>query len=87
MTHTIQITDFAYDPNLLTISVGDSVQWTNRDSFGHTATRTDPPPFDTGLIAQDTTSAPITFNSKSPTEGLEYYCKPHPHMRGRIVVQ
>jgi plastocyanin len=85
-TVTIRIANFVYDPATATVSVGDSVVWENGDVMAHTATRTDDPAFDTGFLAQNATSAPVTFSEASKGDGFEYFCTPHPFMRGRIVV-
>ena len=51
--HNISITDdMKFDPEDLTINVGDTVNWTNNDGIEHTATSTDgPASFDSGNIA------------------------------------
>src|SRR3989344_8698310 len=36
--YMINIANFAFSPSSLTIKVGDSVTWTNRDSSAHTVT-------------------------------------------------
>lgn len=71
---------------MLTISVGDTVTWHNRDAVRHTATRTDPPPFDTGLIQSGTTSNPQQFLVATNNDGIGYFCRPHPFMQGVVVV-
>src|SRR5687768_4452144 len=35
---TVEITEFAYAPKEITVNVGDSVEWINRDAFLHTVT-------------------------------------------------
>src|SRR5437867_7748284 len=34
----VSIRNFAFSPGSVTVNVGDSVTWTNNDSFGHTVT-------------------------------------------------
>ena len=80
--HTIEIVDFAFSPPSLTISVGDTVTWTNADSVVHTATSTSGS-FDSGDLAQGA-SYSLTF-SQAGTYG--YLCTPHPSMTGTIVVE
>ena len=82
---TVTILNFRYNPESVNISAGDAVQWLNRDVMKHNAKRTTEPVFDTGLLSQGATSAPITFNSPAET-GYDYSCTPHPGMKGKIVV-
>ncbi|HSK93481.1 MAG TPA: cupredoxin family copper-binding protein [Candidatus Angelobacter sp.] len=79
--HSVEIVDFAYAPPEITITVGDSVTWTNRDAIPHTATATDGS-WDTGLLDQDE-SGTITFTAPGT---YEYLCTPHPTMTGRVIV-
>ena len=37
----VEIINFAYQPSDITIKVGDTVTWTNKDSVGHTVTSDD----------------------------------------------
>jgi amicyanin len=79
--HAIEIADFAFQPGTVTITVGDTVTWTNRDPVVHTATSTagafDSGELGTGESYQVTFTEPGTF---------DYLCTPHPSMTGRIVV-
>jgi len=86
MNHTVTIQNYTYNPATLTVTTGDYVSWTNRDSMRHTATRTDNPAFDTGPITPGTTSAPIQFFAATTSEGNAYSCRPHPFMHGTIIV-
>lgn len=80
-THEIQIANFAYGPEELTITAGDTVTWTNEDGVIHTATSIDGA-FDSGDL--DTgQSYSLTFTTPGT---YEYLCTPHPWMTGRIVV-
>lgn len=79
--HTVEIVDFAYAPAEITITVGDTVSWTNRDAVPHTATATDGS-WDTGLLDQDE-SGSITFTAPGT---YDYLCTPHPTMTGRVIV-
>ncbi len=78
----IQIQNFKFSPDTLTVKVGDGVTWTNNDSIDHSATADDNS-FDTGLIATGK-SGNITFN-KAGT--YTYHCSIHPTMKGTIIVQ
>jgi amicyanin len=80
-THQVDIVDFAFSPAELTITVGDTVTWTNRDQMIHTATSVngafDSGDLDVGESYSLTFTAPGTY---------DYLCTPHPSMTGRIVV-
>lgn len=79
--HTVQISEFAFAPPVLTVSVGDTVTWTNLDPVVHTATST-AGAFDSGDLAQGQ-SYSHTFSTPG-TYG--YLCTPHPTMTGTVVV-
>jgi plastocyanin len=80
----IDVSDFAYQPQTITIQAGDTIQWNNNDGVDHTATSVSgaPTAFDVYLAAgawgSQTFDTPGTYN---------YYCIPHPFMTGTIVVQ
>ena len=79
----VTIEDFLFDPANLTIAVGDTVTWTNLDSFSHTATSTSgPASFDSGNLATDETFS-FTFDTAGT---YEYFCEIHPNMTGTIMV-
>lgn len=78
----VTIVDFAYAPATVTIRVGDTVTWTNRDPVEHTATATNGS-FDTGLFGTDA-SVSIRFTEAGT---YAYVCTPHPDMRGTVVVR
>jgi plastocyanin len=79
--NVVEISGFAYSPAELTITVGDTVTWTNLDAVEHTATATDGS-WDTGLLGEGE-SGSITFTAPGT---FDYLCTPHPSMTGRIVV-
>jgi amicyanin len=81
-SHTVEIADFAFMPQVLTIQVGDTVTWTNLDQVEHTATST-AGDFDSGLLGQNE-SYSVTFTEPGT---YSYLCTPHPSMTGQIVVQ
>ena len=78
----VEIKNFSFNPKTITIKVGDSVTWKNSDLPGHSATADDGS-WDTDIITQGE-SATIKFE-KAGT--YTYYCKPHPFMKGTIVVE
>lgn len=74
----VQIRDFAFQPASVTISVGQSVRWTNRDQVAHTATG---PGFDVVLPPGRTGTATFTTAGR-----FAYICTPHSFMTGEVVV-
>jgi plastocyanin len=81
-TKAVKIAGFAFAPSSVTVKVGDTVDWTNGDSVGHTATADDGS-WDTGTIAAGT-KASLTFTSAGT---FAYHCTIHSSMHGTIVVE
>ena len=77
----VEIEDFSYRPDPVTIEEGGKVIWKNRDSAPHTATAADGS-FDTGTIEEDKLKSE-TF--KEPGT-YEYVCSIHPQMHGTVEV-
>jgi len=88
---TVEIKEFAYEPKQITVSVGDSVRWINRDAFLHTVTSgaVDGPEnkpdgkFDENLDEAGS-EATVTFDEAGT---FTYYCKQHNAMDGVVVVE
>ncbi len=78
----IQIKNYSYSPESITVKVGDKVTWINQDSVGHSATADDNS-FDTGVLSTGQ-SMNVTF-SKAGT--FSYHCSVHPSMKATIIVQ
>ncbi len=72
----------SFSPNPATIKVGQKVAWKNNGGTTHTATA-DAGAFDTGAIADGTTSSPITMSTGGT---LSYHCSIHPSMVGSLTV-
>lgn len=77
----VEIEDFAYRPDPVTIEEGGKVIWKNRDAAPHTATAADGS-FDTGTIEEDKLKSE---NFKEPGT-YEYVCSIHPQMHGTVEV-
>ena len=82
--YDISITDnMDFDPDALTINVGDTVTWTNNDGMAHTATSTSGPvSFDSGNIASGGTWS-FTFTDAGT---YDYKCNYHSSMTASITV-
>ncbi len=79
---TVAIKDFAYTPKTLTVSVGDSVHFINKDDEAHTATL-EGGGFDSGGLD---TGESFTYRFTKPGT-YSYFCSLHPYMKGTIVVR
>jgi plastocyanin len=77
---SMQISGF--EPQVLTVKVGDRITWVNKDLFPHTATADDNT-FDSGSVASSDTWG---FVAKKPGT-YTYTCTFHPNMKGTIKVQ
>lgn len=78
----VDIQNFAFGPATLTVSVGDTVTWTNNDTVPHTATASGGA-FDSGTIGAGDTFT-FTFTEAG---SFDYVCNFHPNMMATIVVQ
>lgn len=81
-THCVDVRAFGFEPAMLTIRPGDSVEWVNHDLAPHTATEVDWA-WDTGEMTKGD-SRTVAFNQPG---SVEYFCVFHPHMKGRITVE
>lgn len=71
-----------YSQNVITVNVGETVTWENQDAVLHTATAVDGT-FDSGFLDQGE-SFSYTFTEVGE---FEYFCLPHPWMRGKVIVE
>jgi plastocyanin len=78
----VSIAGFAFSPQSITVTVGDTVTWTNSDSAAHTATADDNS-FDTGSIANGGSDS-VTFSTAGT---FAYHCSIHSSMTGTVVVE
>lgn len=77
----VEIIDFAYDPDPVTVQVGGKVTWLNQDSAPHTATAEDGS-FDTGTLEEGKLKSE-TFKQAGT---YAYICEIHPDMHGTVEV-
>lgn len=82
-TYNVDIANFAFSPATLTISKGDTVTWTNKDSTAHTVTTDSGNELDSGSLSNGKTYS-HTFDS---TGTYNYHCQFHPMMKASIIVQ
>lgn len=75
----VTIDNLVFMPANVSAKVGDTIEWVNNDVFAHTATvRGD---WDVMIAPKKT----ARFVLKK-TGDVEYYCRFHPNMKGRIAV-
>lgn len=77
----VEIVDFTYDPDPVTIEAGGKVTWINRDSEPHTATADDGS-FDTGTLDE----GKLKSESFKEPGTFTYTCTIHPDMQGTLEV-
>lgn len=78
----VDIVDFQFEPEELTVAAGTTVTFTNSDDFAHTATADDDS-FDTGEL-EGGASGEITFDEAGE---FSYFCAIHNYMKGTVVVE
>lgn len=77
----VEIVEFIYDPDPVTIQAGGKVTWINRDAAPHTATADDDS-FDTGTLE----IGKLKSESFKEPGTYAYFCEIHPDMRGTVEV-
>ncbi|PKN89879.1 MAG: hypothetical protein CVU42_10510 [Chloroflexi bacterium HGW-Chloroflexi-4] len=78
----VEIEDFAYVSAVITVKVGTTVTWENKDQVQHTVT-SDSGLFDSGLLAK---GVPFSFTF-TEAGTYTYHCTPHPLMKGTVIVE
>lgn len=78
----VKIDNFSFGPAIVTVPVGTTVTWTNRDDIPHTVV-SDDKVFKSKVLDTDEKFS-YTF-TKPGTYG--YFCSIHPKMTGKVVVQ
>ena len=80
----VTIDNFAFKPKALSVAVGATVTWVNRDDVPHTATSEgNTKGFDSKALDTDDK---FSFTFTKPGT-YKYYCKIHSHMTGTVVVK
>ena len=78
----VKIDNFSFEPETLTVPVGTTVTWTNRDDIPHTVVNTD------GVFKSKVRDTDEKFSYTFSKAGTyPYYCSVHPKMTGKVVVQ
>ena len=78
----VKIDNFNFSPTPLTVAVGTTVRWTNRDDIPHNVVADDKS-FKSKVMDTDESFA-YTFTKPGT---YSYFCSIHPKMTGKVVVQ
>jgi amicyanin len=78
----VKIDNFKFGPEDLTVAVGTTVTWTNRDDIPHTVVST------AGVFKSKVLDTDEKFSFTFTKAGTyEYFCSIHPKMTGKVIVQ
>ena len=78
----VKIDNFSFGPQTVTVPVGATVTWVNRDDIPHTVVSTD------GVFKSKVRDTDETFSYTFTKSGTyPYFCSVHPKMTGKVVVQ
>jgi plastocyanin len=81
-TAEVKIDNFSFGPGTVTVAVGTTVVWTNRDDIPHTVVSTD------GVFKSKVLDTDEKFSYTFTNAGtFPYFCSIHPKMTGKVVVQ
>ena len=81
-TAEVKIDNFSFAPETLTVPVGTTVTWINRDDIPHTVVSTE------GVFKSKVRDTDEKFSYTFAKAGTyRYYCSMHPKMTGKVLVQ
>jgi plastocyanin len=81
--NTIEIKDFAFNPQTLTVKPGEKITWINRDEEPHTVVSVEKQFKKSSALDTDQ-----EFTITAGTPGTyTYFCSVHPKMTGTIIVK
>lgn len=80
----VKIDNFSFAPVALTVAVGTTVTWTNRDDIPHTVVSTDDPKAFKSKVLDTDEKFSYTFTTAGT---YPYFCSVHPKMTGSVVVK
>ena len=80
-TTNVMIDNFTFEPAQLTVKVGTTVTWKNRDDIPHTVVSA-------GKFRSKTLDTDDSYSFTFTVAGdYKYFCSLHPHMTGTIKVE
>jgi plastocyanin len=78
---TVMIDNFTFEPKALTVKIGTTVTWKNRDDIPHMLVAA-------GKFRSKTLDTDDSFSFTFTSAGdYSYFCSLHPHMTGMIKVE
>src|SRR5215831_14367242 len=81
-TVEVKIDNFSFGPQSITVAVGTSVKWTNRDDIPHTVVSSE------GVFKSRVLDTDETFSfTFSKAGSYPYFCSIHPKMTGTVLVK
>ena len=80
----VKIDNFSFGPATITVAVGTTVTWTNRDDIPHTVVSADDPKAFKSKVMDTDEKFSFTFTKAGK---FPYFCSVHPKMTGTVVVQ
>ena len=81
-TTEVKIDNFSFGPATLTVPVGTTIVWTNRDDIPHTVVSTD------GVFKSKVLDTDEKFSFTFTKAGTyPYFCSIHPKMTSKVIVQ
>jgi plastocyanin len=80
-TTNVMIDNFTFEPAQLTVKVGTTVTWKNRDDIPHTVVSA-------GKFRSKTMDTDDSYSFTFTAAGdYKYFCSLHPHMTGMVKVE
>lgn len=83
MVLDMKTAQFVYEPKIVVVHVGDTIEWKNKDIYQHTVTSVHGRMLNSGII-------PVgkTWRYKAVEKGtFPYFCTLHPNMKGTLIVR
>ncbi len=80
----VKIDNFSFTPPTLTVAVGTTVTWSNRDDIPHTVVSTDDAKSFKSKVLDTDEKFSFTFSKPG---AFPYFCSIHPKMTAKVIVQ
>lgn len=78
-THVVEIRQFAFLPETVSVSPGDTIRWVNRDPVPHTATASNGS-WDSGRLEAESEWVMVVGGAAAG----DYVCAYHPNMKATV---
>ena len=82
--NAVNINNFSFSPKELTVAVGTTVTWTNKDEEPHTVVNAGSPPAFKSTALDEDDKFSFTFTKPGT---YRYFCSVHPFMTATVVVK